>query len=204
MGYKRFLMVLLSLSAIFCFVSVNSGCGNKEGDEPTKYRSQAGLEKLQKRQEQMLKKVAKQQAGDNRAFNSSKDIQGNAAEVRDLDAVIRPVLKRLFGDAKIIDESKSAQTQRDGEVVENRFTYVVNKGLVRQDGKALHTALHAVGFGLSPRLGSEPTTWSGGAIMSLFRRTSLRSYSLVIKVDTVKQRIVVESYRLGSKYDRLM
>jgi len=202
--YGRFLMALLSLSAIFCFVSVNSGCGNKEGDEPTKYRSQAGLEKLQKRQEQMLKKVAKQQAGDNRAFNSSRDIQGNAAEVRDLDAVIRPVLKRLFGDAKIIDESKSAQTQRDGEVLENRFTYIVNKGLVPKDGKPLHTALHAAGFGLSPRLGSEPTIWSRGATMSLFKSTSLRSYSLVINVDTIKQQIVVESYRLGSKYDRLM
>jgi hypothetical protein len=177
------------------------GCGKKAGDEPTKYRSQEGLAKMTQQQSDMMKmsSVAK-----NPRFLVASSLAPASSEVKDLDAAIRPVLKNIFGNAKIVSESKTPETQRDGEVVENRFIYVVNKVLVRQDGKALHTALHAAGFGLSPRLGSEPTTWTGGAIMSLFKSTSARSYSLVINMDTKKQQIVVESYRLGSKYDRLM
>lgn len=121
-----------------------------------------------------------------------------------MDGQIRPVLRKLFGDARLISESGAPETKIDGEVVENKFTYAVNKILVPKDGELLHAALHAAHFGLSPRLGSKSTIWSGGAAMSLFKTTSQRSYSLVINVDTRKQQIVVESYRLGSKYDRLM
>lgn len=195
--------LIIIFCAAFLVAAITTGCGNKEGNEPTKYKSQAGLEKLTREAANKQNKGI-QGSEQNPVFKSSKDIEGRAAEVKDLDSVIRPVLKKLFGDARVIAESKSAETQRDGEVLENKFTYVVSKLLVREDGKKLHTALHSAGFGLSPRLGSEPTTWSGGAIMSLFRRTSLRSYSLVIKMDTRKQQIVVESYRLGSRYDRLM
>jgi hypothetical protein len=197
---KRVFLILCVL--VFFAVSL-SACSKKEGDEPTKYRSQAGLEKLTKQAARQQSKGAGSIANNPEFFGVGNQ-QLASAEAKDLDNVIRPVLKKIFGDARVIAESKSAETQRDGEIVENKFTYVVSKLLVREDGKALHTALHSAGFGLSPRLGSEPTTWSGGAIMSLFRRTSLRSYSLVIKMDTRKQQIVVESYRLGSRYDRLM
>lgn len=195
--------VYLSLCITISVLIALPGCGKKEGDEPTKYRSQAGLEKLTmeaaKRQGTGMGSTAL-----NLAFNSSRDSGARAAEVKDLDSAIRPILQRLFGDARIISESKAAETQRDGEVVENRFTYVVSKIFIPKDGEALHAALHAAHFGLSPRLGSKPTIWSGGAGMSLFKTTSLRSYSLVINMDTKKQQIIVESYRLGSKYDRLM
>ncbi|HTY45046.1 MAG TPA: hypothetical protein VMD52_03530 [Patescibacteria group bacterium] len=184
-------------------VTAGNGCSKKEGEEPTKYKSQAGLEKLTQ-QAAAGQSRASGNASDNRAFNSAKDTQAQAAEVRDLDSAIRPVLKRLFGDARIVSESARPETKRDGEVVENRFTYVVRKYLAPQDGESLHAALRAAHFSTSPRLGSKPTIWSGGAGMSLFKSTSLRSYSLVINVDTRKQQIVVESYRLGSKYDRLM
>ena len=184
---------------LICLIlsSVLTGCGKKEGDEPTKYRSQEGLERLPRDQGQVLKK-------DNAAFLGSKDAGAKTPAAKDLDSVIRPVLKKVFGGAKIIAESKSPETLRDGEVVENRITYLVNKALIPNDGVALHAAFRAAGFGASPRLGSKPTIWSYGAVMSLFESTSQRSYSLVINVDTKKQRIVVESYRLGSKYDRLM
>jgi len=195
---KRFIFAVAAFGII---TTVCLGCGKKAGDEPTKYRSQEGLAKMTQQQSDMMKmsSVAK-----NPRFLVASSLAPASSEVKDLDAAIRPVLKNIFGNAKIVSESKTPETQRDGEVVENRFIYVVNKVLVRQDGKALHTALHAAGFGLSPRLGSEPTTWTGGAIMSLFKSTSARSYSLVINMDTKKQQIVVESYRLGSKYDRLM
>ncbi len=193
---KKIFLILSVLVVVFL-----SACGKKEGEEPTKYRSQSGLEKLTR---QATNKATQQSTVKNSKFFVSNDISGKADQVRDLDSQIRPVLKRLFGDARLVSESNGPQTQRDGEVVENKFTYVVSKVLVRKDGKLLHTALHAAGFGLSPRLGSEPTTWSGGAMMSLFKSTSLRSYSLVVNIDIPKQQIVVESYQLGSKYDRLM
>jgi hypothetical protein len=81
---------------------------------------------------------------------------------------------------------------------------VVKQLLTPQDGTPLHSAFLSAGFSTSPRLGSKPTIWSHGATMSLFETTSKRGYSFVINIDTDKQQIVVESYKLGSKYDRLM
>lgn len=195
---RKFIFVsfVFLITAVIC-----SGCGKKEGDEPTKYRSQAGLEKLT---QEAAKKQSQTFKEDNARFSGSRDASGKAAEVRDLNSQIKPVLRKLFGDARLVSESGAPETKRDGEVVENKFTYVVKKFLVPKDGEPLHAALRAAGFSTSPRLGSKPTIWSGGAAMSLFQSTSLRTYSLVINVDTRKQQIVVESYRLGSKYDRLM
>jgi hypothetical protein len=196
---KRVSLILCVLVlAIFSL----SACGRKEGDEPTKYRSQEGLAKMTQQQSDMMKMSS---VANNPRFLSTGNIAPVSQEVRDLDAAIRPVLKNIFGDAKMVSESKAPETQRDGEVLENRFTYVVKKILNKENGVALHTALHAAHFGLSPRLGSKPTTWSGGVVMSLFyTHSSRRPYSLVINCDTKKQQIVVESYQLGSKYDRLM
>lgn len=189
--------LLITFFLIVCFaIIICNGCGKKEGDEPTKYRSQAGLEKLTL-QAQSAKK-------DNPLFGRTADSNAKAPETKDLDSAIRPVLKNLFGDARMVSESNSPQTEPDGEVVENRFVYSVKKHMVPEDGNALHAALHSAGFGLSPRLGSKPSIGRSNAVMSLFKSTSRRSYSLVINIDTKKQQIIVESYRLGSKYDRLM
>ena len=201
-AHKKLLVAAPLLLALFFVTVISGGCGKKEGDEPTKYRSQAGLEKLTR--EAANKAIKQITARDNPKFFASGDSSGKASEVRELDSQIRPVLRKLFGDARLVSESGAPETQRDGEVVENRFTYLVSKFLVPKDGEPLHAALRVAHFGASPRLGSKPTIWSGGAGMSLFKTTSMRSYSLVINVDTRKQQIIVESYRLGSKYDRLM
>lgn len=204
---KNFIYVFLVVCMGVVFLA---SCGNRY-DEPTKHVSQEGLANMKESQSnEMVKKASKQQkAGTgsivaNMAFGSSLGLGAKAPEAKDLDSVISPVLKNLFGDAKIVAESSKSETRKDGEVVENCIAYVVKKKLFPKDGEALHAALHSAGFGLSPRLGRKPTIWSHGAMMSLFKRTSFRSYSLVIKVDIKKQQIVVESYRLGSKYDRLM
>lgn len=197
----------MSLSlCLLIFIAVStSACGKEEENEPTKYSSQAGLEKLTQQAQQKISKNAKQpNTSINPAFYISTNINGKAPEVKDLDSQIKPVLKKIFSDARLISESKTPETKIDGEIVENKFTYIVSKALVPKDGEPLHAALYAAHFGLSPRLGSKPTIWSGGATMSLFKTTSLRSYSLVVNIDTRKQQIVIESYRLGSKYDRLM
>ena len=196
--------VSLNLCVVVFVAVFLSACGKKEGDEPTKYRSQVGLEKLTQQAQQSAGKAVKQGGLANPAFYTAADSGGRAPEVKDLDSAFRPVLQKLFGGARMISESRVAETKVDGEVVENRFVYVVSRVLTADDGDTLHAALRAQHFGSSPRLGSKPTKWSGGAGMSLFKTTSLRSYSLVVNIDTRKQQIVVESYRLGSKYDRLM
>ena len=196
--------------AVSLALAVLPGCGGGEkqkplGDEPTKYQSQAGLEQLSHQAaQQAALQMGKGAVKENKGFKSALDLQAKAAEVKDLDALIRPVLKNVFGDARIISESSGPETRKDGEVIENKFSYALKRVVVPADGETLHAALRAKGFAASPRLGRKPTILSTGAMMSLMRTTSRRGYSLVIKVDSVKQRIEVESYKLGSKYDRLM
>lgn len=196
---KKFIFAVL---AFFIAAAIYSGCAKKDDfNEPTKYQSQEGLAKMTQQQSEAMKKSP---AVDNPRFLRAVDLSPASQEVKDLNAGIRPVLNNIFGDAKLVSESKAPETRADGEVVENRFTYVVKQVLNNENGVALHATLHAAHFGLSPRLGSKPTAWSGGVGMSLFYNTSRRSYSIVINVDTKKQQIVVESYKLGSKYDRLL
>lgn len=45
-GLNRSFMAALLSSVLFFIVFIGTGCGEKVGDEPTKYQSQAGLEKL--------------------------------------------------------------------------------------------------------------------------------------------------------------
>jgi hypothetical protein len=144
---------------------------------------------------------------DNPGFFTVQDLKPASGIPQDLDQRIRPVLKRLFKDAKLVEDIGEQPPARDGEVEENKLVYVVRRLLEEQDGDQLHTVLHdQEHFTYSPRLGSKPThiRAHGKVWMSLFKSTSLRSYSLVIEVNYKTQRITVISYRLGSKYDRLM
>jgi hypothetical protein len=203
---RKSILILIPLCVV---IILFSGCGKKQDDEPTKKADQSELAKIDKQQQTSKKSADTHKPvigniSDNPAFFSTANHTPANDTAKDIDGIIIPVLKKVFGDAKIIAESKSPETKVDGEVVENKITYVVKSLLVPQDGVTLHAVLIAKGFHLSPRLGAKPTIWSGGATMSLFGRTSKRSYSFVINVDTKKQQIVVESYKLGSKYDRLM
>jgi hypothetical protein len=203
---RKSLLVFISvcIAIVFC-----SSCGKKQDDEPTKKADQSELAKISNQQEQTSKKTAKQNKpaigniSDNPAFFSAANHAPANDTAKDIDSIIMPVLKKVFGDAKFVAESKAPETKVDGEVVENRITYVVRQLLVPQDGVALHAAFTAAGFKTSPRLGRKPTIWSHGATMSLFRSTSKRGYSFVINIDSDKQQIVVESYKLGSKSDRM-
>jgi len=196
---RKLILVFLAIniSVIFC------GCGKKQNDEPTKNADQSQLAKMSQKAASQNKPAAGN-ISDNPAFSSASSRTLSNDVAKDIDSIITPVLKKAFGGAKIIAESKAPETKIDGEVVENRITYVVRPLLTPQDGTQLHAAFISAGFKTSPRLGSKPTIWSHGATMSLFRSTSKRGYSFVINIDSDKQQIVVESYKLGSKYDRLM
>jgi len=189
-----FIAAPLLFAALF-FIFIGSGCGKREGDEPTKYRSQAGLEKLT---------MQAQITQNNPKFSFARNVTPANPSGKDIDSIIRPVLVRTFKDARLVSAKGPEAPQRDGEVVEDRLVYSVNVLLREPDGDKLHAAFRSVGFVTSPRLGSKPTHSRGNVYMSLFRSTSLRGYSFVIVVDTGKQQIELESYRLGSKYDRLM
>ncbi len=142
---------------------------------------------------------------DNPAFFTVTAISPKAPEAKDLDNLFRPVMAKLFGEVKLVEESQAPQTKTDGEVVENRLVYVVRLILTPQEGDNLHAAMKKEqGCVSSPRIGSKPAHFKTFTLFSLMKTTSLRGYSLVVKVDADKQRIEIESYKLGSKYDRLM
>jgi hypothetical protein len=201
----------LSVFAFVClcllFVVTGSACGKKEaqeGDEPTKYQSQAGLEQLSRQAAQESKEATPKFGAINSRFSSAKDITASSSPTaKDIDTRIRPVLVKLFGDARLISAKGPEAPKRDGEVVEDRLLYSVRTLLTEAQGDALHDTFHSAGFVDSPRLGRKPTHSRGNVYMSLMRSTSLRGYSFVIIVDTFKQQIEIESYKLGSKYDRM-
>lgn len=144
-----------------------------------------------------------QKISDNPGFFTAAAINPKSNVAKDLDNLLRPFLAKLFEEVKLVEESQIPETKIDGEVVENRLVYVVRLLLTPEEGDDLHSALRAGRFVSSPRLGRKPTHSQSTVAMSLMKSTSLRGYSLVIKVDAGKQQIVIESYKLGSKYDRM-
>jgi len=193
---RRYLAVVLIASTLFFAIFVSNGCSKNTGDEPTKYQSQAGLEKLTMQ--------GGQASPDNPQFFSARNFTSETAVSKDIDSIIRPVLVKAFKEAKLISAKGPEAPRRDGEVVEDRLTYSVRPILILSDGDKLHTAFRAAGFPTSPRLGSKPQHGRKNVMMTFFRSTSLRGYSFEMNVDIAKQQIDVMSYRLGSKYDRLM
>ena len=142
---------------------------------------------------------------DNPGFFTAQNITPGPGVPQDLDKLIRPVLKRLFKDAKLVEDIGAQPPRIDGEVEENKLVYVVRLLLTEAEADQLHNELHEkMKWPASPRLGRKPTHGRKEAVMSLFKSTSLRGYSFVIGVNYELQKITVISYRLGSKYDRLM
>jgi hypothetical protein len=143
---------------------------------------------------------------DNPGYFTAKDIPPTADVVRDLDGIIRPILTKLFGATKFVGEGGMDPNRPGGDVILNTMTYVVRRTLTQEEGDGLHKTLTSNGFSTSPRYGSKPVHIRLGGIvmMSLFTHTNMRPYSLGIRIDLNKQTILVESYQLGSKYDRLM
>jgi len=189
-------MISFLASAVLFFVFIGSGCGQNQGGEPTKYQSQAGLEKLTMQ--------GGQASPDNPRFFSARNFTSGTSVAKDIDSIIRPVLVKTFKDTKLISAKGPEAPRIDGEVVEDRLIYSVKPILILSDGDKLHAAFRAAGFPTSPRLGSKPQHGRKNVMMSFFRSTSLRGYSFEINVDIAKQQIEVMSYKLGSKYDRLM
>jgi len=197
----RILITLCILSILMVFFT---GCGQKQADEPTKTADQSELARMSGQQGQAS---TKQEANpSNSAYAAASGLTLTDETSKDIDSLIAPVLKEVFGGAKIIAESHEPETRDDGEVIENKITYVVPSIFRAEDGRRLHSAFLAAHFGTSPRLGSEPTIIKATkqAMMSFLETTPQRPYSFVITLDAAKQQITVVSYKLGSKYDRLM
>lgn len=142
---------------------------------------------------------------DNPGFFTAQNLTPGPGVPQDLDKLIRPVLKKLFKDAKLVEDIGEQPPRIDGEVEENKLVYVVRQLLTEAEADQLHTELHEKrGWPASPRLGRLPQHGRKQASMSLFKSTSLRGYSFMIGVNYETQKITVISYRLGSRYDRLM
>jgi hypothetical protein len=141
---------------------------------------------------------------DNPGFFTAQDLTPGPGVPQDIDKLIRPVLKKLFKDVKLVQDVGEQPPGRDGEVEENKLVYVVRLLLTEAEADQLHTELHEKrGWPASPRLGRKPTHGRKQSAMSLFKSTSLRGYSFEIRVNYETQKIAVIAYRLGAKYDRM-
>jgi hypothetical protein len=140
---------------------------------------------------------------DNPKFITAKNIQLKSDAAKALDALLRPALKKLFKDVKIISEGEMPQ-YREGII--DTFKYVPKARITEQDGVPLHSLLSGeYRFSPSVRLGTKPTVTSKWMAMSFIRYTgSGTNYSIALYIDLAAQVIRVESYELGSRYDRMM
>ncbi|HQP09944.1 MAG TPA: hypothetical protein PKV41_00995 [Candidatus Omnitrophota bacterium] len=192
---------------LILFVTLNAiGCSQKkEGDEPTKYVSQEGLERLTQQAAQKTQKAAASGGLiENLKFSSFREINPASDALKNLDAAIRPVLVQQFGGAKIIEQNNKSVSESEGDLTLNSMTYVVKGAMNEKNAEQLHGALKAANFKPSIRLGTKPTITRNWAMMSFNKRTAGATYSIVFQIDFKKQTIILKNYQLGSKYDRMM
>jgi len=188
--------LILVLVGISCIIAINSGCSGKKE------------KKVEKKQ---LKTVSRftdpkiRHISDNPRFFSARQFFPKDNAMKNLDKAIRPVLQKVFSDAKLIREGGANPKQE----IKNTITYSVRMLFTVKDADELHAALIAARFKKSPRLGGKPTHTRTKALMSLFKTTRFestrgKSYSLVVEMDAKNQTILIKSYELDSKYDRLL
>ncbi|MCK7483733.1 MAG: hypothetical protein M0C28_47080 [Candidatus Moduliflexus flocculans] len=139
---------------------------------------------------------------DNMNFRSAKIVSPANETIEDLDRLVAPVLKQYFGDVRLVGQTIEPSTRPDGEVILETLQYSAKRWFGPEDAKPLHTAFRDALFRPSPRLGSEPTKSNKYLMMSFFSKSSLKSYSLVVHMTVPDQTILIQSFRLGSKYDQ--
>jgi len=190
---------------VFCSIYlpailIAGGCSKKEPGTPPageEQQSEAGSQQAPSAEDTI------QHISDNPRFFQVTDQALSSEPVRDLDSAIRPVLMKLFGGAKLVSESGKDTNTPGRDDVLNSMTYVVRRLLDKKDGDNLHQALLKTHFTKSPRYGAKPQHGHTKIIMSLFKTIETRPYSLGIQLDLTSQSIRVDSFQLGSKYDRL-
>jgi hypothetical protein len=198
---KRDILLASALVCVMFFISpVLSGCSKEGPAEATQTVSGNAGEQPGLVQKNIVQPII-QNISDNPAFFSAQEIEPQSPAVKHLDSLIRPSLVKLFGGAKLIGE-KGTETRVDGEVVLNTLFYAVRRYADEKDGIDLHDALRARNFSRSPRLGAKPTVTNKFIAMSFTKSTSEGSYSIALQINLLDQSIKVESYQLGSKYDR--
>lgn len=134
-------ILILALLAV-CFATLfSSGCKKKESGKIRQTSQPQSSEEPTRQTQPKIMNIS-----GNPAFFTVTAISPKAPEAKDLDNLLRPVLTKLFGEVKLVEESKAPQTRTDGEVVENRLVYVVRLILTPQEGDNLHAALKKEGF----------------------------------------------------------
>jgi hypothetical protein len=190
--------------ASLCVLATAVSCSGKKGDTEDRRSVAASTSQQKEPGSSRAGGPAITDISDNPGFGSSTAVSPANETVKDLDAMISPVLKAYFGDARLVGQTVEPSTRADGEVVLESLQYSAKRWFGPEDAKPLHTAFHEAHFGLSPRIGSEPVKTNKYIMMSFFKTSRFKSYSLVIHMTIADQTIRVQSYRLGSKYDRLM
>ncbi|MBN1493829.1 MAG: hypothetical protein JW938_06735 [Candidatus Omnitrophica bacterium] len=174
---------------ILLFIIVCTGCSGKSDD---KHASEPTKQSAPRTASSQIQDIS-----DNPGFYTATAIKPTRADVKALDAVIMPVLKKVYGDAKLVSETPPSDWSWQEDLLEG-FTYVVKRWFAITEDDELHAAFLQAGFNPSPRLGRKP---SGGG-MSFFKNAGGKTHTLVIKMEGRSQTIVVTSYKIG-KYDHL-
>ncbi len=198
------LIGLIMLTSLCILAAVTTGCSG--------HREEAQAQKADPASPAQKKAAAEPASGDPSVMDISDNVNFRSASIvspanetiEDLDRMIAPVLKKYFGDARLVGQNIEPSTRPDGEVILETLQYSAKRWFGPEDAKPLHTAFREALFRPSPRLGSEPTKSNKYLMMSFFNKSDLKSYSLVVHMTVPDQTILVQSYRLGSKYDRLM
>lgn len=141
---------------------------------------------------------------DNPGFATAVAVTPTSPSGQRLDRLLRPALTQVFGDVRLTKHEDQLPPQRDGEVVLDRLRYVPRKLMDGPAGTELHAALRAAHFVPTPRVGNKPVITRRYVRMSVSKSAEGGGFSLEIAFDLTTQVITVESFRLGSKLDRLM
>jgi hypothetical protein len=202
-GAKAIAVLLLAAAIIL------NGCSDKKeknssggsSDEPTKETAKAvSRDKTADSSKGKFAIEGMTSISDNPKFFQVKEVTPNGDIAKDIDMIMRPILKELFEEVKFVD-SNNLPPYSEGMATGVKF--VVRRLMDSSDAMRVHDAMRAAGATRSPRIGAKPLVMPKYAAMSLFKGSTNKSYHLCIYMDFVGQSIWVATFIPNAKADRI-
>jgi hypothetical protein len=201
---------LLPMVALFIIFVIIAGCSGKkkqaasQAGSPSKTNSAKPADKSSTAKKFPVEGMTN--ISDNPGFFKAENKAAATEATARLDRVLRAKFKKVFSDVKLISDT-GPDPDRPGKAdVLNCLTYVPRRLMDHKDADDLHTMLTTETdphFSTSPRYGSKPVHGGVFVMMSLTTVIDSVPYSLGIRMDLENQIIGVDSFQVGTKYDRL-
>lgn len=202
-GAKTIAVLLLAA------VIILNGCSDKKeknssgssSDEPTKEMAKAvSRDKAASSGNGKFSVEGMTSISDNPKFFQVKEVTPVGDIPKDIDMIMRPILKDIFEEVKFVD-SNNLPPYSEGLATGVKF--VVRRLIDSSDAIKVHDAMRAAGASRSPRIGAKPLVMRTYAGMSLFKSTTNKSYHLFIYMDFTSQSIWVAIFKPDPKADRI-